>query len=133
MQRIKLAMEELKMRENKEISAAELEIMEVLWSMDSSVSIQEVCDGIPDSKWKYNTVGTMLLRLNEKGVVASEKVNRVIRYSAVLSREDYKREQMSKLISRLYGGSARELTASLVGSGQVTKEDIEELRIMFDL
>ncbi len=121
------------MRENKEISAAELEVMEVLWRAEGSASIQEVCDGIADSKWKYNTVGTMLLRLNEKGFVSSEKVNRVIRYSALLSREEYKKEQTSKLISRLYGGSARELTASLLGSGQVTKEDIEELRAMFDL
>ncbi len=121
------------MKDNKEISAAELEIMEVLWKSDRPLNIQDVCDGIGDGKWKYNTVGTMLLRLGEKGAVSSEKVNRVIRYSPVLKREDYKKEQTSKLISKLYGGSARELAASLVGSGQMTKEDLEEIRRMFDL
>lgn len=121
------------MKVNKEISAAELEIMEVLWLSEEAMSIQEVCDGVADTKWKYNTVGTMLLRLAEKGAVSSEKVNRVILYSPILKKEDYKKEQTSKLISRLYGGSARELAVSLVGSGQVTKDDIEELRKMFDL
>ncbi len=121
------------MKDTKEISGAELEIMEVLWKSDEPLSIQEVCDGIEDEKWKYNTVGTMLLRLGEKGAVSSEKVNRVIRYSPVLRREEYKKEQTSKLISKLYGGSARELAASLVGNGQMTKEDLDEIRKMFDL
>ncbi len=120
-------------RDTRDISTAELEIMEVLWRSDKPLNIQAVCDGIADGKWKYNTVGTMLLRLAEKGVIASQKVNRVIFYSPVLMREEYKKQQTSKLISRLYGGSARELAASLVGNGDVTKEDIDELRKLFKL
>jgi len=121
------------LKDNKEISTAELEIMDVLWRAERSMSIQEVCDCIEGAKWKYNTVGTMLLRLAEKGAVSSEKVNRVILYLPILKKEDYKKEQTTKLISKLYGGSARELAVSLVGSGQMTKDDIEELRKMFDL
>ena len=130
---MKYIMEVYVLKDNKEISTAELEIMEVLWRTNKPLSIQEVCEGIADSKWKYNTVGTMLLRLAEKGAVSSEKANRVILYSPILKKEDYKKEQTSKLISKLYGGSARELAVSLVGSGQMTKDDIEELRKMFDL
>ena len=121
------------MKETKDISAAELEIMEVLWRSDKPLSIQAVCDGIEGGKWKYNTVGTMLLRLSEKGAVISEKVGRVILYSPILKEDDYKQEQTARLISKLYGGSARELAASLVGSGQMTKDDLEEIRKMFDL
>jgi len=120
-------------KETKDISAAELEIMEVLWQADEPLSIQAVCDGIGDDKWKYNTVGTMLLRLAEKGAVMSEKLGRVILYSPILKEEDYRKEQTSKLISKLYGGSARNLAASLIGNGQMTKEDVEELRKLFDL
>lgn len=133
MQKRKIFTEVYNLKDNKDISAAELEIMDVLWKSEKPMSIQEVCDGIADGKWKYNTVGTMLLRLGEKGAVSSKKENRVIRYSAVLKREQYKKEQTAKLISRLYGGSARELAVSLVGSGQMTRDDIEELRKMFDL
>ena len=121
------------MKNIRNISEAELEIMEVLWGADEPLSIQAVCDGVMDEKWKYNTVGTMLLRLAEKGIVASQKVNRVIFYSPILKREDYKKEQTSKLISRLYGGSARDLAVSLIGSGEMTKEDIQEIKKIFDL
>lgn len=121
------------MKESFSISGAELEVMEVLWKADKPLSIQSVLDGIKDEKWKYNTVGTMLLRLAEKGAVKSQKESRVIYYSAVLKREEYKKEQTQKLVSRLYGGSARELAVSLIGSGEITKEDIQEIRKMFDL
>ena len=36
------------MKDTKDISAAELEIMEVLWRSDKPLSIQAVCDGIAD-------------------------------------------------------------------------------------
>lgn len=121
------------MKENRGISSAELEIMEVLWQADAPLSIQEVCDGIGSEKWKYNTVGTMLLRLAEKGVIASQKINRVIFYSPILKREDYKKEQTTKLISRLYGGSARDLAVSLLGSEEMSAADLDEIRKMFNL
>ncbi len=117
----------------KEISDAELEVMEVLWKAKDRLTIQAVCDGIEDGKWKYNTVGTMLLRLAEKGAVSSEKVGRVIYYSPIVKREDYKKAQTSKLISKFYDGSVRELAVSLLGSGKMTQEDIDEIKKLFNL
>lgn len=121
------------MRESRSISSAEYKIMEVLWKADKPLSIQSVCDGIADEKWKYNTVGTMLLRLAEKGALKSAKENRVIYYSAILKREDYKKEQTRQLISRLYGGSVRDLAVSLLGSEEMTETDLAEIRKMFEL
>ena len=54
-------------------------------------------------------------------------------YSAVLDKEKYTREQTENLVSKLYNGSVKELAASLFIAGEMTKEDIEELREMFDL
>jgi predicted transcriptional regulator len=121
------------MKENRSISGAEYEIMEVLWKADKPLSIQSVCEGIADEKWKYNTVGTMLLRLLEKGAVKSQKENRVIYYSAVLKREEYKKEQTRQLVSRLYGGSVRNLAVSLLGSDEMTADDLAEIRKMFNI
>lgn len=121
------------MKNTRNISEAELKIMEVLWAADEPLSIQSVCDGIVGERWKYNTVGTMLLRLAEKGAVVSHKKNRVIFYSAALKREEYKKEQTKQLVSKLYGGSVRELAVSLLGSEDMTMEDLDKIRKMFDL
>ena len=121
------------MKRNRSISEAELEIMEVLWKAEGPLTIQAICDSIDGEKWKYNTVGTMLLRLAEKGAVSFEKIGRVIYYSPLLKREDYKKEQTSQLISKLYNGSARELAVSILGSGEISAEDLDEIKKIFNL
>lgn len=121
------------MKEKVSISDSELEVMNVLWKNGKSMRIQEVMDGLQDSNRKYNTVGTLLLRLGEKGAVASEKVNGTIYYSAVLEKDEYAKRQTGKFVEQFFDGSAKELTVALFRNGQISKEDIEEIRQMFDL
>ena len=66
------------MEEKMKISEAELEVLQVLWDAEEPLKIQDVCDRLENKKWKYNTVGTLLLRMAEKGAVVSEKKNRII-------------------------------------------------------
>lgn len=73
------------MEEKMKISEAELEVLQVLWEAEEPLKIQDVCDRLENNKWKYNTVGTLLLRMAEKGAVVSEKKNRIIYYRPVWS------------------------------------------------
>ncbi len=116
-----------------ELSRAEFEVMQVLWKSDKPQKIQEVMDGLASSKWKYNTVGTLLLRMEEKGAVISEKINRTIYYTAVLDEKEYIRQQTKSFIKRLYNGSAKELAVSLFKDEDMSESDILEIRQMFDL
>lgn len=113
------------------ISSAELEIMQVLWLYDRSVSVQEVHKHI--TKWAYKTVATLLMRLQEKGAVSVEKQGKVNYYKALIDREEYKKEQTKALISELYNGSVKELAVSLLKSEGMSKKDIEDIRKMFEL
>ena len=49
------------MEEKMKISEAELEVLQVLWEAEEPLKIQDVCDRLENKKWKYNTVGTLLL------------------------------------------------------------------------
>lgn len=121
------------MKELPNISGAELEVMQVLWKEKKPLKIQEVCDGLKNSEWKYNTVGTLLLRMADKGAVTSEKVGRTIYYTPVLNKEEYKNSQTKRFVQKLYNGSVKELAVSLFQSKDMTEADIEEIRKMFDL
>ncbi len=115
------------------ISDAELDLMWVLWQSDKPMKVQEVCAGLKDKKWKYNTVATLLGRMAEKGSVTMEKKERAYVYSPAVSMEDYKKFRTKSLISKLYNGSARELAVSLFKGDDLTREDIEDIRRMFEL
>ncbi len=106
------------MEEKMKISEAELEVLQVLWDAEEPLKIQDVCDRLENKKWKYNTVGTLLLRMAEKGAVVSEKKNRIIYYRPVWEREAYQKEQTETLIDRLYHGSAKGTGGVLVPRGE---------------
>lgn len=123
----------IKLRNSTGISEAEFDVMCVLWDSDKPLSIQEVCDRLPEHNWAYKTVGTLLTRMEKKGAVSSEKINRVNFYAPLIDKSDYTAEQTKNLISKLYNGSVRDLAVSLFKSKSLTKDDINELKEMFDL
>lgn len=118
---------------DSQISGAELEVMQVLWRKKKPMKIQEVLDSLEDSLWKYNTVGTLLLRLEAKGAVKSAKDGRAIVYTAVLDEDKYKAQQTKSFVRKLYNGSVKELAVSLFKSDALSEEDISDIRKMFEL
>ena len=121
------------MKNHIQISRAELEVMQILWAADEPLSIQSVCDRLPTGKWAYKTVGTLLIRMEEKGAATSEKKGRINYYTPVLDKEEYTKEQTKEFVSRLYHGSVKDLAVSLFKSDDMTQADIDEIRKMFDL
>lgn len=116
-----------------QVSSSELEVLQVLWQAKKPLSISEVCDRLQNESWKYNTVGTFLNRMEEKGAVTSVKENRAKLYTATLQKEAYQKAQTKNLITRLYNGSVKDLAVSLFKSDDMTAEDIAEIKKMFDL
>lgn len=120
-------------KEIPSISGAELEIMKVLWKAERALKIQEVCDLLANSKWKYNTVATLLMRMAEKKTVISEKHGKAYYFTPIISQDEYTKLQTKNLISKLYNGSVKELAVSLFKDDDMTDDDIAEIRKMFDL
>ncbi len=121
------------MKKTKELSGAELEVMQVLWKNGGPMTVQDVCDQLKSSKWKYRTVATLLLRMKEKDAVTCVKEHNVNVYTPLLDRKEYTRSQTKSFVQKLYDGSVKDLAVSLFRSEEMTKEDIEEIRKMFDL
>lgn len=119
------------MKKTNEISSAELEVMQILWKNKRPMRVQEVCDEL--GKWEYRTVATLLIRMREKGAVECEKQDKVNYYSPLLDKDSYTKSQTKTFVQKLYNGSVKDLAVSLFRSEEMTKEDIEEIRKMFDL
>lgn len=116
-----------------EISGAEFEVMQILWKYGKAMKVQEVCDELPKGKWEYRTVATLLMRMKEKGAVKCCKENKANYYTPILNREDYTKSQTKSFVQKLYNGSVKDLAVSLFKSDEMSEDDIEEIRKMFDL
>ncbi len=110
--------------ENK-LSQAESEIMELLWRSDAPVTVNFVIDKLGDGR-KYTTVSTFLTRLCKKGFVSQAKNGAVNEYTAIVSREEYKRRETQSFVNEVHKGSAKSLIASLY-EDRLSDGDIDEL------
>ena len=119
--------------DNINISEAELEIMKVLWHSDKPVTAQDVSKTLKNKEWKYSTIATLFGRMVEKGTVTYEKRGRFFHYTPTISESEYKTNQTKKFISKLYNGSVKNLVVSLFENEQMSDEEIEEIKKMFNL
>ena len=114
------------------ITDSEIEVMKVLWAVEDALPLTVIRQELQRKKgWEAATIKTLISRLVSKGALAQEKRN-VFYYTPLISEKQYNAWATKDLISRVYNGSARDLVAALVRSEGLTREDIDELRTMFN-
>jgi BlaI family transcriptional regulator, penicillinase repressor len=116
------------MSSTKRLSRLELKIMDVLWGLGSA-SVREVQEGLPHKgRPAYNTVQTILTRLEAKEAVRrAKKISNAVIYEPVVTRAATQRLLVDELLA-FFGGRAVPLLSHLIESGQLTLEDVEEAR-----
>jgi len=119
------------MKEN--IATAELEVMRVLWGAQRPLSFTEIRTQLEASTgWKKSTIQTLVSRLREKGAIFAEN-GHVMLYAPIILESEYLDGQKQGFIDRLFDGSAKNLVASLVSSGQLSRDDVNELQDFFKM
>ncbi|MBE6651275.1 MAG: BlaI/MecI/CopY family transcriptional regulator [Ruminococcaceae bacterium] len=118
--------------ENINISDSEMEIMVVLWNSKEPITSAEIGKAVEKRGWKKTTIATFLTRLVEKGVVSTEKKGKIYYYTPIIPVEEYRKEKTKSIISNFYHGSVKEFAVSLFENEKLSKEDLEELRAIFD-
>lgn len=114
------------MGENMRISDAEMEVLRALWAGDTWMSVGDVCARLEEKGWKYKTVGTFLLRLQEKGMLDAQKDGRVNLYRPRMSEAEYKRRETEEFLTQVHGGSMKSLLVALYG-GTIDVSKADEL------
>jgi len=120
-------------RDKISITEAELEIMNVLWASGEPMTAQQVSDTLHGKDWKCSTIATLFSRMVDKGTVTYEKRGRFFYYTPSINEKEYKTHETKNFISNLYNGSVKNLVASLFESKQMSAEDIDEIKKLFEL
>lgn len=115
------------------ITESEYNIMKILWSSERKMTVSEVCSKLEGNEWTPSTVSTFLLRLLKKEVIASEKHGKANYYYPLLKQEEYSINETRSFLSKLYNGSVKNLVASLYDNKEISKDEIDDLKKMFEL
>ena len=120
----------------KKLPDAEFEIMRSIWHMTEPVTspmlTEQLRITLPDKDWKPQTVLTMLVRLENKGFLRSEKSGKERFYFTVISENDYLKVERDSFRSRFSGSSFSGLVKALYDGESISDEDINELKEWLD-
>lgn len=112
------------------LTAIELQVMKILWKQgERSVhQVQERLNLSADKDYAYTTVSTMLRVLEKKGAVVSRKQGRGHLYSSQIDKEEYQQKATTDLVESVYSGEASQLICNLLGSEELTGDDIKAIK-----
>jgi predicted transcriptional regulator len=110
----------------------ELEILRVLWDR-GPLGLGEICDALRrEREVATTTVATMLKVMLEKRLVKRKQAGRAAQWSAAVSRDAAAKSMIGKLVDGIFDGSAERLVAHLVEGGELSANELAELRRLID-
>ena len=115
------------------VSGTELDVLKALW--EQGPATVRALHGVlqrQGRRWAYNTVLTLLQRLEAKGYVASDKRGVAHVFRAAVTRDRLLRRRLQDLANQLCEGAASPLVRALVEGHRFTEEEIESFRRLLD-
>src|SRR4029453_17590869 len=111
---------------SKTFTDKEMEIMRVIWERGEATA-KEIQEALPDER-HYNSVMTIIRVLERKGHLTHRAEGKAHVYRAKAKPEKAQRRVLSHLIEQVFGGSAAAMVLHLVETGDLTEEDLREVR-----
>jgi predicted transcriptional regulator len=116
----------------KPLTEVELELMNILWRLDGG-TVNDVLGALPAERpLAYTSVSTILRILEQKGVLASEKVGRGHRYLPLVPKQDYEAFALEQVMGKVFDGQPVALVRRLVDGGQLSREDLAALQELLE-
>lgn len=119
------------MNELSELSAAQREIMEILWDCGREMTAAEVRTVLLQRRdVARNTVRTLLERMEDKGWLTHRAEGRTFWYRAALQRAKSIAQQVGTVLEQFCGGSPETLVSALLDYRGLTPQEIERVKAL---
>lgn len=113
----------------KELTRAEEEVMQILWRLKRGF-IKEILEKFGEPRPAYSTVSTIIRILQEKGFVNYRVYGRTHQYFPVVSKDDYRKSQMSSFVRNYFSNSYQKMVSFFAREDSITVKEMEEIMEM---
>jgi len=90
------------------LTKAEERIMQILWDLERGF-IKDIQEHFPKPKPPYNTISTIVRVLVKKEIVSYKTYGGSYQYFPLITRDEYRSEQMGRLMNNYFGNSLKEV------------------------
>ena len=100
--------------------------MQALWGLEEAF-IKEIAEALPHPQPHYNSVATMVKVLEEKGFVGRRSLGNAHQYYPLISREQYRKQEVGRLLSSYFDNSYKNLVAFFAKEEELDEAEVQEL------
>jgi predicted transcriptional regulator len=119
-------------KKSNTLTEAELRLMKILWRRGES-AVNDLVAAMPDGEiLAYNSVLTTIRILEQKGYVDHRQEGRAFIYRPIVAEQEASRSEVKHILSRFFGNSREQLLLSLLGDGEISREELERLKAAID-
>lgn len=117
----------------KRLPEAEQELMMIIWDMEGPVTRVDIEERLDKEKMVVaSTILTLLSRLEKRGFLKIEKQGKINLYYPLVKREEYLSAESKKILKNMFQNSLANFAAAAYDGGEISSEEIEELRRFID-
>lgn len=115
--------------EDRTLTRAEMEIMNILWDSKESMTTHAIIEKYPEPKPAYSTIATFLKILTNKQFVGSKKKDgkKTFLFRPLITREEYTKRTMKEVKNTFFGGSLKSLISFFAKEEDMTDDEINEI------
>lgn len=110
----------------EKLTNKEEEVMQVLWKLKKGF-VKEVIAELPKPKPHYNTVSTVIRKMEDKGFVKHETFGNTHRYFPTISKEEYRKKYFSNAIQNYFENSYKNVVSFFANEEKISADELREI------
>lgn len=110
----------------EKLTNKEEELMQVLWKLKKAF-VKEVVAELPEPKPHYNTVSTVIRKMEEKGFIKHETFGNTHRYYPAVSIETYRKGYFSNAIDNYFENSYKNVVSFFAKEEKISTDELREI------
>ncbi|PQJ30543.1 transcriptional regulator [Nonlabens arenilitoris] len=114
----------------EKLTQKEEEIMQALWQLKKAF-VKEIVPQLSGTN-HYNTVSTIVRKLEEKGYVAYEAFGKTHRYYPVIDKETYRNTFVNNAMTRYFNDSYKNMVSFFAKEEKISASDLREILEMIE-
>lgn len=121
----------MKKEKGKELTKAEIQIMQVLWSIEKGF-VKDIVEKLPRPKPAYNTVSTIVRILEKKGFIGHKVYGNTYEYYPLFSKDAITTVHMGNFMRNFFSNSFKQMVSFFADNNNLSLKEIEEIKQILD-
>lgn len=115
----------------KKLTKAEEEIMQLIWQ-HGATTVSQLIAKMEEPHPPHSTISSIFRILEKNGYLDHNTYGRTYEYFPIISKKEYSKFSLSKLVKNYFSGSLPDMVSFLVEENDLSLKDLSELMASID-